>query len=92
MSQQFVAVRHITFLDGSKKDVLGGTQTVDGYWPELRRAVGRTGLNTGEDPDSDERVRLHQQIRVHQWIYWHLDKNRFELLGGLLREFWSQSA
>ena len=82
----------ITLPDGSKKSLLGGTQTIDGYWPELRRAVGRTGHNTGDHPGTDARKKLTQLIRLHQWIFWHLDKNRFELLGGVLREAWSRSA
>ena len=56
--QQFVAIRHVTFPDGSKKSLLGGTQTIDGYWPELRRAVGRTGHNTGDHPGTDARKKL----------------------------------
>ena len=84
--QQFVARRHVTYADGTQATLLGGTQTVDGYWPDLRAAVGRKGVNTGTEPDSAERLRLHQLIRLHQWQYWHLSVNRFELLGPLYKQ------
>ena len=76
----------MTYADGTQATLLGGTQTVDGYWPDLRAAVGRKGVNTGTEPDSAERLRLHQLIRLHQWQYWHLSVNRFELLGPLYKQ------
>ena len=49
--------------------------------------MGRKGANTGTEPESAERLRLHKLIRLHQWQYWHLSANRFELLGKLYQQF-----
>jgi len=41
-----------------------GTQTVDGYWKNLRRAGSHRGVNTKLG------VALENLVRVHQWAQW----------------------
>jgi hypothetical protein len=79
---QYAAERLVTFPDGSSNMVLGGTQTIDGFWAWLRRIVGRRSANTGKSSDSQKRVWLYQLVRVAKWHYWHLSMNRFNVLGG----------
>ena len=70
--------------NGRIKFVLGGTQKVDGYWASLRRFVGKRSINTGDHPDAHRRVMLRQYVRVHQWCWWHLDEDRFDLFSDLV--------
>ena len=60
-----------------------GTQTVDGFWASLRRAVGKLSVNTGHSSDKNKRNWLHKLVRCFQWRWWHLDSERFFLLGKL---------
>ena len=83
---QYVAPRRIRVPDGTDKWVLGGTQKVDGFWAWLRRAIGRSGVNTGKQGDDVKRIFLSKLVRVAQWRSWNLEKNRFELLGSILRD------
>ena len=77
---QYVAIREIVLPDGTKKSVKAGTQKVDGFWATLRRAIARRSVNAG-GANSLKRGRLCQLVRVFQWSYWHLDEDRFTLLG-----------
>ena len=70
-----------------RRRLFGGTQKVDGYWATLRRAIGRSAVNTGKQGDDAKRSFLSKLVRVAQWRSWHLEKNRFELLGGILRDY-----
>ena len=66
---QFVAERVVQMRDGQTKKVLSGTEKVDGYWASLRRAVGKTSVNTGKrGGDQKKRNWLHKLVRVHQWV------------------------
>ena len=85
----YAARRYIRCPDGTQLRVLGGTQVVDGYWPQLRAHVGRKGFNTGKLPEDRKRQRLHKLIRVHQWLYWNLSVDRFSLLGSVYKAWWS---
>ena len=63
----------------------GATQYIDGFWPFLRREVSRKGVNTGFS-ETEQRAWLMSLVRVAQWKWWFLDKNRFHLYGGYLKE------
>lgn len=76
--------RWITTKDGTKHDCLCGTQIIDGFWASLRREVGRTGVQTG-DEDSTTRERLSSLVRVFQWHWWHLHTDRYPLFCELVR-------
>jgi hypothetical protein len=81
--QEFVGRRTIRLASGEVRDVLGGTQKIDGYWASLKRAVGRKSANTGEDGTA-ARQWLLSLVRVHQWHVWNLDECRFTLFGDIL--------
>eukprot|EP00974_Lingulodinium_polyedra_P078890 7641452-Lingulodinium_polyedra.AAC.1 len=53
---QYVAKKSVRCADGSRKDVLGGTQKVDGFWAFLRRLIGRSSVATGKAPDESPRA------------------------------------
>ena len=76
--------RKITFWDGEEREVLAGTQYVDGFWPFVRRTIGRKAVNTGLS-FSEQRFWLHANVRFAQWRYWFLDQNRFEIYGSYLK-------
>ena len=76
--------RWITTKDGTKHDCLCGTQVIDGFWASLRREVGRTGVQTGEE-DSTTRERLYKLVRVFQWHWWHLHTDSWPLFCALVR-------
>ena len=80
----YVGPRNVRLPDGTMKRIWGGTEKVDGHWAWLRRAVGRTGLNTGKQDDEEKRIYLAKLVRVAQWRYWFLESNRFELFGRIL--------
>ena len=82
---QYAVTRTIRLHDGSCETCKCGTQAIDGFWASLRKHVGRCGVNTG-DPDSMTRQRLHRLVREFQWHWWHLEKDRFPLFYGLVRE------
>jgi hypothetical protein len=73
--------------NGTTKRVLAGTEKVDGYWASLRRAVGKTSVNTGKRTgDQKRRTWLHKLVRVHQWLWWHLGDDLFNKLGEVYSE------
>jgi hypothetical protein len=77
---QFVALRKVTLRSGVQKDVLGGTEKVDGFWAYLRRWIGKLSVNTGTN-ESEQRVWFRKRVRAVQWQWWNLHRNRFSLLG-----------
>ena len=56
----------------------------DGFWAFLRREIGRTGVQTGEE-DSTTRERLYKLALVFQWHWWHLHTDRWPLFCALVR-------
>ena len=81
--QEFVALRTVRSRSGRTRDVLGGTQKIDGFWASLRRFIGRKACNTGT-ADSVKREWLHANVRCFQWHWWNLHLDRFEQFGKLL--------
>ena len=77
--------KRVKLANGTEKDVIAGTEKIDGYWATLRRHVGRKGMNTGLD-GSGTRAWLEMLVRVHQWEYWHFDEDRFALFGDMLAQ------
>ena len=81
--QQFVARKVVVLHTGDRVECIGGTQKVDGYWASLRRGIGRRSIPTGE-AGTRARAWLLKLVRVHQWHWWNLNQDRFELFGKLL--------
>ena len=86
----YTALRRVRLADGTEKEVLGGTQKIDGYWATLRREVGKKSYNTGAK-GSEKRRRLEMMVRTHQWFHWNLHRDRFTLLGELYKRFWEKA-
>ena len=82
---QYAPLREVTLADGSRVSCRAGTQTVDGFWASLRKAVGKTSVNTGRSQDPS-REWLHKLVRCFQWRWWHHSAERFTLFGTLLQE------
>ena len=80
---KWVLRKQLSLPDGTQKDVIAGTEKIDGYWATLRRSIGRKGVNTGAD-GTGTRAYLEMLVRVHQWEYWHLDEDRFALFGEMM--------
>ena len=80
---RYVVKSEVALPDGRQLLVLKGTQKIDGDWASLRRLVGKLSVETGHSSDADRRAWLHGLVRVHQWRWWHLGQERFELLGKL---------
>jgi hypothetical protein len=83
---QYAPKRTLKLWDNSSLEVKVGTQTVDGFWASLRKAVGRTSVNTGHSSNTSQQDWLHKLVRCFQWRWWYLDAERFELLGKLFQE------
>ena len=66
------------FPDGEERRLLGGTEKSDGFWPYLRKQVGRRSIQTGI-ADSKKRAWSQKLIRVEQWHCWNLHRDRFAL-------------
>ena len=88
---RYVLKRTVT-IDGTEREVLAGTQKIDGYWATMRREVGKRAVQTGATAASEKRKRLHQLVRVHQWHYWHQDADRFALFAALWRNVCADAA
>jgi hypothetical protein len=86
VNMQYVKQYPVEFANGETRQVLGGTQRVDGYWSALRKFVGRRSVNTGF-AGTRERDWLHALMRVHQWNNWNLHKCRFKLLGKVFTQW-----
>ena len=81
----YAPARRVTCWDGLTKNVVGGTQYVDGFWRFLRKEVSRQAVSTGKAKRAATRQLLLILVRVAQWRWWYLDANRFELYASYLR-------
>ena len=72
--------------DGTSKEVLGGTEKVDGFWATLRRLIGRKGVNTGARDKTAKRDWFHKNVRVAQWLYWFADDDRFKRFASYVQQ------
>ena len=79
----YAAKATVTLPNGEELVLMKGTEKVDGYWASLRSSVGRTAVNTGSAMSS-QREWLLKLVRVHQWHFWHLGVDRFNLFGKVL--------
>ena len=81
----------VRFWDGSewnRKDVVGGTQKMDGFFSTFRRKVGRHAFNTvGSTPDRADALekQLHEKVRLFQLQYWFSDSDVFQIFGAIRR-------
>ena len=83
VNQEFVALPTVRLFSGEDRDVLGGTQKIDGLWASMRRYVGEISANTG-DTETAKRDLLNAMVRVFQWHWWNLKADRFRMFGELI--------
>ena len=83
VTQEFVALRTVSLFSGEDRNVLGGTQKIDGFWASMRRYVGKKSVNTG-DTETAKRDWLNAMVRVFQWHWWNLKADRFRMFGELI--------
>ena len=89
---RYVLKRTVEMADGTKREVIAGTEKIDGYWATMRREVGKRAVQTGATATSEKRQRLHQLVHVHQWQYWHQDADRFAMFAALWRDVCTDAA
>ena len=71
------------------KDVVGGTQKMDGFFSSFRRKVGRQAFNTvGPTPDEGADAlekQLHSKVRLFQLQFWFSGFDVFQIFGAVRR-------
>ena len=91
LNPEFTKKFTVRFWDGSewnRKDVVGGTQKMDGFFSTFRRKVGRHAFYTvGSTPDRADALeqQLHEKVHLFQLQYWFSGSDVFQILGAIRR-------
>ena len=88
---EFTKNFHVKFWNGrewDEKDVVGGTQKMDGFFSSFRRKVGRQAFNTvGPTPERADALekQLNQKVRLFQLQFWFSGSDVFQIFGAVRR-------